>query len=68
MLLDELYKYYGESWTKLTRNLDISNNTYQIWRKQGFIPYKTQCFIEVKTKGRFQANKAHGEEIKDKMI
>ena len=62
MLLNELYEYYG-TWTKLVRELNLGNSTYQIWRKQGYIPFKTQLLIENKTKGRFKACENHGKPI-----
>jgi len=58
MRLDELYRHYG-TWTKMIRSLDLGNSTYQLWRKKGFIPFKTQLLIEHKTKGRFKAKESH---------
>lgn len=63
MLLDELYEHYG-SWTQLTRKLDLSNSTYQTWKKKGYIPFKTQLLIQHKTNGLFKASEEHGESIK----
>lgn len=62
MLLTELYEHYG-TWTHLVRDLGLGNSTYQIWRKQGYIPFKTQLFIENKTKGRFKAREEHGKPV-----
>jgi hypothetical protein len=60
MKLQELYKYYG-TWTNLARALDIGNSTYQVWRKKGFIPLKSQLLIEHKTKGLFKSNEKHAK-------
>jgi len=62
MLLNELYDYYG-TWTNLVRELNLGNSTYQIWRKQGYIPFTAQLLIEKKTKGRFKACEAHGNPV-----
>ncbi|CEG60997.1 hypothetical protein [Legionella micdadei] len=64
MLLDELYAYY-KSWTALTRDLKFGFNTYQGWRKKGYIPYATQLLIEKKTNGRFKANERHAKPQSD---
>lgn len=63
MLLDELYDHFG-NWTRLVRTLNLGNSTYQIWRRQGFIPFKAQLFIEYQTKGLFKANEEHGETLR----
>jgi hypothetical protein len=63
MTLDEIYTHYG-SWTTLARSLDLGTTTYQLWRKQGYIPFKSQVFIEYQSHGRFKANKSHGEPIR----
>lgn len=60
MLLNQLYEHYG-TWTKLVRELDLGNSTYQVWRNQGYIPFKSQLLIENKTKGHFKANELHGK-------
>ena len=60
MLLNELYEHYG-TWTHLGRQLGLGNSTYQVWRKQGYIPFTAQLLIENKTKGLFKASEAHGK-------
>lgn len=60
MLLSDLYEYYG-SWTRLVRDLNLGNTTYQVWRKQGYIPFKAQLLIENKTDGFFKACEEHGK-------
>jgi hypothetical protein len=62
MLLEELYSHYG-SWTKLVRDLGLGTSTYAIWRKRGFIPYKSQVFIELKTNGLFKASEDDAKPI-----
>lgn len=59
MLLDELYKHYG-NWTRLARALSLGNSTYQVWRKKGYIPFKSQLLIERQTNGLFKAEERHG--------
>lgn len=60
MLLKELYEYFG-TWTQLVRELDLGNSTYQVWRKQGYIPFASQLLIENKTNGLFKACEAQGK-------
>lgn len=59
MILNELYEYYG-TWTELCRELKLGNNTYQTWRRQGYIPFQTQLLIENRSRGRFKADEKHG--------
>lgn len=65
MLLIELYEHYG-TWNHLSRELNLGINTYQIWRKQGYIPFKAQLVIEYKTNGLFKASEEHGGTPKKK--
>lgn len=58
MLLDELHAYYV-TWTNLSRSLCLGTNTYQSWRKKGYIPFRSQLLIENETKGLFKACKEH---------
>jgi len=58
MLLDELYSHYG-TWTNMVRQLNLGSTTYLLWKKNGFIPFKTQLLIQHKTKGRFKAKEDH---------
>lgn len=55
MRLNQLKNYYG-TYTRLARELGIGNNTYQLWRKKGCIPYPMQLVIEKKTNGLFLAS------------
>lgn len=54
MQLEELHQHYG-SWTRLARELSLGNSTYQVWRKKGRIPYRSQLLIEKITNGLFKA-------------
>lgn len=60
MLLEELHEYFG-TWTQLMRELELGNSTYQVWRKQGYIPFKAQLLIENRTKGLFKACELQGK-------
>lgn len=62
MLLQELYEYYG-TYAEMGRELRLSTSSYQIWRKQGYIPYTTQLIIEKKTKRLFKACESHGKPV-----
>jgi hypothetical protein len=61
-----LHAYYG-TWTLLARELGMGNSTYQVWRKQGYIPFAAQLLIENKTKGLFKACEKHGKPITTKI-
>lgn len=58
MLPQDLYDYFG-TWSKAARELDLGNHTYQGWLKKGYIPYVTQCYIEIKTNKKFMADENH---------
>lgn len=60
MLLAEIHKHYG-TWADLTRALKLGHNTYQVWRKQGFIPWEAQLLIQWRTDGLFKACEEHAE-------
>jgi len=62
MLIEELYDYYG-TWTNMVRTLNLGNSTYQIWKKQGYIPFTAQLLIENRTKGFFKACESHGKPV-----
>lgn len=63
MRLEDLLEYFG-TYSNMARKLELGYTTYLGWRKKGFIPYQTQCRIEVLTNYKFKANKKH-EKIKD---
>lgn len=58
MRLEELYKHYG-TYAEMTRRLGLGSTTYLGWVEKGYIPFPTQCIIEVKTNRLFKANKDH---------
>ena len=55
MTIDEVYHGYGRNWTRAMRELKLSPGAYKYWVKIGYIPPKTQEYIEVLTRGRFKA-------------
>ena len=57
MRLEELKKHY-KTWASMARKLELGSSTYLGWRRQGFIPYDTQCVIEVKSNRLFLADRA----------
>ena len=57
MTLQELYEYYGGTWTKVARELNFSFNTVYLWRKKNAIPHIAQELIEYRTDGIFKADK-----------
>ncbi len=60
MFLEELHEYFG-TWTNMVRELGLGNSTYQVWRRQGYIPFPSQLLIENKSKGMFKASEEHGK-------
>ena len=61
MKLDELYKYYGNNWQNVVRELKIGSNTIYKWRQRGHIPIKSQMVIEKRTGGLFKARTIDAE-------
>lgn len=63
MLMQELHDHYG-SWAVMAREFHFNKTTYLVWRKKGYIPYATQCFIEVESNRRFIASRDHDKKEK----
>lgn len=59
MLLEEVYRHYGENWSNVARELSLGFTTTRGWRKKGYIPYETQVLIEKKTNCLFIADESH---------
>jgi len=59
MLLQELYDHYDRKWSRIARELGVTESTVTYWRKIGYIPFRSQLVIEKKTKRLFKANEAH---------
>ncbi len=66
MLLEELHEHYG-TYTDMSRALGLGNTTYLLWQRRGYIPYPSQCVIEVETNRKFKASRAH-EKPKKKAV
>ena len=54
---------YFKTWAKASRELGISNNTYQGWLKNGSIPIKMQYLIEAQCRGYLKADPLHDIEL-----
>lgn len=61
MKMEDVYNYFGKSWATMARKLCLSPNTYQYWRKIGYIPHTMQGYIESVTKGELKADPKNGE-------
>ncbi len=57
MTIDELWNYYNKNDSELVRQLGISMSLPRKWRKMGYIPWRTQCWIEVETNRKFIARR-----------
>jgi hypothetical protein len=55
MTIEEVYNGFGRKWIRAMRELGLSPGAYKYWIKIGYIPTKTQEYIEVLTRGRFKA-------------
>lgn len=67
MLLSELHAYYG-TYTHMSRVLNLGNTTYLCWKRQGYIPLRSQLFIEHLTLGRFKASLKHGKPLAERPV
>lgn len=56
MKIDDVYNYYS-TWSNLARALGIGMNSYQYWRRKGYIPYTAQLRIEKESSGKLKARK-----------
>lgn len=56
MTIQEVYDYYWRNWSEATRCLGMGKNSYQYWKKIGYIPMPTQKKIEKATNGRLVAD------------
>ena len=67
MKYDDLIKYFGSGY-KVSLDCNISAGAPYNWKKQGYIPIKTQMLIEKLTKGELKADLAHcrRESVDDK--
>lgn len=60
MTLEEIYEKYRK-WSIISDIADVTPNAVYKWRMQGYIPYKVQVYIEMKTHGEFVADVKHGK-------
>lgn len=58
MLIDEVKKHFGSSYA-FAQATGMHHANYQNWKKQGYIPIKTQHRIEVATEGKLKADYTH---------
>lgn len=59
MTLEEVYDYYDNNWSKMTRELKLGTTTLRNWKTRGFIPIRSQMLIEKRTGGLFKASIEH---------
>lgn len=57
MKFSEIMIYYDYNMSNIARALGISRQVVSRWHRNGKIPYKNQCEIEVLTKGALKASK-----------
>jgi len=56
MTVDEALAHYGGSNTKLAEAIGINPAAVSNWKRRGFVPYDSQCRLQVATKGRLKAD------------
>lgn len=54
MTVDNVKDHYV-TWANAMRKLGLSQNSYQYWVKQGYIPINMQRIIQEETKGRLKS-------------
>lgn len=57
MKFSEVMIHYDYNMSNIARALGVSRQVVSRWHKNGKIPYKNQCEIEILTKGSLKANK-----------
>lgn len=62
MTIDEVERYFGSLYM-VAKNTKYSHSTAYAWRRNGFIPIKTQMEIESLTKGALKANLLHCQQV-----
>lgn len=62
MTFDDLKKFYGSSYV-FHRKTGMSRQTWMNWRKQGYIPIRSQIVLEGLTNGMLVADLAHSEMV-----
>lgn len=61
MTINDVYNYYWRNWSNAMRHLKMGKNTYQYWKRRGYIPIATQIRIEKATRGELVAHADHGD-------
>jgi len=57
MTANDVYTFYGESWSRAMKELSLSRSAYSNWIKIGRIPNFTQKRIQIWTEGKLKADK-----------
>lgn len=58
MTADQVVRYFGTK-KAAAEFLGITTAAIHQWNKRGMVPLKTQCLLEVRTKGQLKAEVAH---------
>lgn len=58
MTLEEVNHFYGTSY-QFNKKTGMHHACYGNWRKQGFIPIRTQIFLEQHSQGKLKASLSH---------
>lgn len=56
MTYSQLVKRFGNA-NRAARSLGYSRKTLSSWKDRGFIPYKSQCDIQIKLAGELKARR-----------
>ena len=46
MTINEVFKFFGENWSEVCRELKLGKNTSRYWLKIGYIPMPMQLRIQ----------------------
>jgi len=58
MTYDEVIEYYGTAYRAAIEN-DLSTSTTSHWKRNGFIPIRSQLLLESNTSGALKADLKH---------
>lgn len=68
MRINEVHEMFDHNWCRAMRELGFGVNTYQHWRKNGYIPMRAQLRIEEKTNGILRADLREHAEAEGKYL
>ncbi len=57
MKIDEVLNFFGNNISRIVRTTKLHSSSITYWKKLGYIPLKTQTYLEVITDGELKTDK-----------